>query len=95
MAGISTLVDPGIYCEHAWLDESMSAIASLLILTVFVWLLPNTQDWLRYSEKDKEATWITWEPATYWAIFNGIAAVFALSFMIGRPESQEFLYFQF
>ncbi len=95
MAGISTLVEPGIPCEHAWLDGSISAIASILILTIFVWVLPNTQDWLRYSDTNKEATRITWKPEIYWAIFNGIAAVFALSFMIGRPESQEFLYFQF
>jgi alginate O-acetyltransferase complex protein AlgI len=76
------------------------ALAWLAILSGFVWLLPNTQSWLPFAKDSGEKrplTWrhFTWRPTTYWAIFNGAAAIIALSFMIGRPGTQEFLYFQF
>ena len=76
--------------------------AALAILIAFVWLLPNTQNWLSYGDSGdggdgaKELrSRLSWRPTSPWAIFNAATAVVALGFMIGRPDAQEFLYFQF
>jgi len=76
--------------------------AALAILIAFVWLLPNTQNWLSYGDggdggdgaKELRSR-LSWRPTSPWAIFNAATAVVALGFMIGRPDAQEFLYFQF
>jgi hypothetical protein len=73
--------------------------AALAILIAFVWLLPNTQNWLSYGDGGNCArelrSRLSWRPTSLWAIFNAATAVVALGFMIGRPDAQEFLYFQF
>ncbi len=72
--------------------------AALAILIAFVWLLPNTQNWLSYGDGGDGAkelrSRLSWRPTSPWAIFNAATAVVALGFMIGRPDAQEFLYFQ-
>ena len=49
----------------------------------------------RWVGDDDGRRWLTWRPNTNWAIANATVAVIALGFMIGRPDNQEFLYFQF
>ena len=100
MAGLSGLDDGGaswfgFAYNPLWLGNPGLALLLLILLSAFVWLLPNTQDWLPYAgKKTKSQPW-AWRPTTYWAAFNAISAVIALVFMLGRPETQEFLYFQF
>jgi hypothetical protein len=82
------------------ITEPALAAAALALLTAFVWLLPNTQDWLSHGAGSGEGLKgiqkrLTWRPTSPWAVFNAATAVTALAFMIGRPEAQEFLYFQF
>ncbi len=82
------------------IGEPALALVSLAVLSGFVWLVPNTQSWMRYAGAESEATgagsWTwSWQPSTSWALFHAGIAVAALAFMIGRPETQEFLYFQF
>ncbi len=84
--------------------EPAMAAAVLALLTGFVWLLPNTQDWLSHGIGSGEGSGgllkgiqkrLAWRPTYRWAVFNAATAVTALAFMIGRPDAQEFLYFQF
>ena len=83
------------------IGEPALALASLAVLSAFVWLVPNTQRWMRYAGADgKVISGVSgwrwgWQPSTAWALFHAGIAVTALAFMIGRPETQEFLYFQF
>ena len=104
MAGLSAMNAPfgcagaawfGMAHNPLWIHDPALALAALALLSGFVWLLPNTQGWLPYAAGAGEKRWRAWRPSTYWAIFNGGIAVIALAFMIGRPETQEFLYFQF
>jgi len=84
----------GLAHNPQWIENPALALAALAIVSSFVWLLPNTQDWLSHGDDDGRR-WLTWRPNTNWAIANATVAVIALGFMIGRPDNQEFLYFQF
>ena len=71
------------------------ALLLLATLLAFVWTLPNTQDWSGFADADGLRRWAQWRKTAPWATFNAGLALAALAVMVGRPETQEFLYFQF
>ncbi|MDP6404475.1 MAG: MBOAT family protein [Alphaproteobacteria bacterium] len=71
------------------------AVLLLAAMLAFVWTLPNTQDWSGFAVTDGLPRWALWRKTTPWATFNAGLALAALAVMVGRPETQAFLYFQF
>ncbi|MDP6342132.1 MAG: hypothetical protein QF491_01270, partial [Alphaproteobacteria bacterium] len=71
------------------------AVLLLAALLAFVWTLPNTQEWSGFADSEGPPRWLLWRKTAPWASFNAGLALVALAVMVGRPETQEFLYFQF
>ncbi len=79
------------------INDQGLALLLLAALLAVVWTLPNTQDWSGFAETEAKRLprWALWQKTAPWAAFNAGLALAALAVMVGRPETQEFLYFQF
>ncbi|MDD5262355.1 MAG: MBOAT family protein [Methylacidiphilales bacterium] len=81
------------------LDHYFSVYFGLLA----VWLLPNTQQWLRLRQGDEKepglksepSGWLEWNPDRWWNwVLPGIVLAIAI-LMLTNGKPSEFLYFQF
>jgi D-alanyl-lipoteichoic acid acyltransferase DltB (MBOAT superfamily) len=71
------------------------AAAVVMGALAIVWVLPSTQDWTGFSGKEAAPRLASWRPTRIWAVVNAGMAMVGLAMILGRSETQEFLYFQF
>ncbi len=100
---------PNITIEIAGLEEAESIdpivpLRTVGALLLFVWLMPNTQQWLIQHRPTLSPTpefttfgsrigqLLQWRPNAFWAVFCGILTVAAL---LNLAKVSEFLYFEF
>jgi D-alanyl-lipoteichoic acid acyltransferase DltB (MBOAT superfamily) len=97
----SWLVTLGVRFEPVYLFSGITELGVLAALTLAVLLLPNTQEWFRYTGPDQNRhphlplarSFIhPWRPSPAWAI---ALSGYAIACLLYTARGGEFLYFQF
>lgn len=118
LAGMTGLSDPAAVVDASigpvtsdlallqWLGQiTRSDFTRIGLLMVFVWTLPNTQQWMRHYRTalnwrprahwlEKPLSFMTWRPVPAIGIAVGVFSFFALARAFSAAPT-EFLYFQF
>ena len=97
---VAFLSSHGVACSrpHLHYGEGRDLLPPLLLGLAIVWLLPNTQQWLRRAAAfrgEAPGRWPEWRPARWWA-WGGVGILLAIEVAhLGKQGVSEFLYYRF